>query len=308
MYTRAPGFTAGCVPWIAIGFMAGPSKPPWFGSFVEGRVEENLYRAVRYGRGGIALQGGNIRAQKVPVGLSLGPGESVLWYGRPSWKSLWPLFVLAALTLIAFGLGLLFFLVAVILHYSNEYAITNKRIYARAGLLRKLNIDTPLDKVTEVVVSQGVMGRILTYGNLAINTTGGGGIPLLLHKFVLRGVDNPESLRATVRNLIDQYQAGQRATERLERIHDQLLTGQISQAQYENASRQILSGMAGAAPINPPAPPPSAPAVNPGPIANPAFTAGNQGSGFTPQRFCTRCGAPLMGGATFCGSCGFKLR
>ncbi len=264
------------------------------------------------------MQPGYFAATRVPSGLVLSQGELVLWYGRRTWKSLVLLIILGLLLLIAFGLGLIFLVAAVLLRYSGEFAVTNKRVYARAGILSRANLDTPLDKVTEIGANQGIFGRLLNYGDVFINTSGGGGLPIIgrgvlstvVGKVVFRGVDNPLLVKGTIDGLREQYKIRERSTERLERLEDQLLVGQITREQYENARRSILSSLPPAAPINPPPPrTPHAPAINPSTMAQPPFpqSASADMRNSVGPRFCTTCGSPTVPGAVHCGSCGTRL-
>jgi hypothetical protein len=60
--------------------------------------------------------------------------ERPVWRGR-SWKSQWFLILLGALTLIFFGLGLLFLLIAYLRVISTEYFVTNRRVYVKYGVI-----------------------------------------------------------------------------------------------------------------------------------------------------------------------------
>jgi len=89
-------------------------------------------------------------------------GESVVHEARPHWiifVSLRALFTLWIGSLIAW--------------FTNEYAITNKRIIVKEGLIARRTLEMNLSKVESVNVDQSILGRILGYGNLRIIGTGG---------------------------------------------------------------------------------------------------------------------------------------
>lgn len=117
----------------------------------------------------------------------LSPGEKVLGVFRehilPGIGSYW--LILggggAALTLgilsghTGFGIGgagLLFTIWAVKFFdwLNSVLVITNKRAIKGSGILSKTTRDSALEKVTDLVLSQGVIGRILDYGTLKILT------------------------------------------------------------------------------------------------------------------------------------------
>jgi uncharacterized membrane protein YdbT with pleckstrin-like domain len=56
---------------------------------------------------------------------------------------------------------------------SSEFAITNKRVIIKTGLLSRRTIEMNLSKIESVNVNQGIFGRILGYGTVRIVGTGG---------------------------------------------------------------------------------------------------------------------------------------
>lgn len=57
--------------------------------------------------------------------------------------------------------------------FTNEYAITNKRIIIKVGLISRKTIEMNLAKVESVNVVQSILGRILGYGTIIVIGTGG---------------------------------------------------------------------------------------------------------------------------------------
>jgi hypothetical protein len=108
---------------------------------------------------------------QIPDSITLHDGEIPLWSGKMSWASNWFLLLLGILT-IWFLVGVLFFLVAAINVYSTEYFFSNQRIFIRYGILGRKIFDIKNEWVTNFVFSQGIMGRILNYGDLVISTPG----------------------------------------------------------------------------------------------------------------------------------------
>jgi uncharacterized membrane protein YdbT with pleckstrin-like domain len=56
---------------------------------------------------------------------------------------------------------------------SAEFAVTNRRVIVKVGVLQRRTIETMLTKVEGVAVDQGLRGRIFDYGTVAITGTGG---------------------------------------------------------------------------------------------------------------------------------------
>jgi len=70
-------------------------------------------------------------------------------------------------------LGLLNAARAVISYFTTELAVTNKRVIAKTGLLRRRSLEILLSKVESVGVNQPIMGRIFNYGTIVVAGTGG---------------------------------------------------------------------------------------------------------------------------------------
>jgi uncharacterized membrane protein YdbT with pleckstrin-like domain len=56
----------------------------------------------------------------------------------------------------------------------NVYVLTNRRVAEVTGVIRKKVSDSSLEKLTDVVLSQGVLGRLLHYGSIEILTAAAG--------------------------------------------------------------------------------------------------------------------------------------
>jgi len=107
------------------------------------------------------------------VESALTEGERVLYQGRLSWWTQFPLTALGVLLLPLFGAGLILIGIAWIRLRSTELAITNKRVITKLGLVSRDTLELNLQKIETVQVQQSVRGRLLNYGTLII---AGGGV------------------------------------------------------------------------------------------------------------------------------------
>ena len=57
--------------------------------------------------------------------------------------------------------------------WTSEFAITNKRVIIKTGLISRKTIEMNLQKIESVNVDQSILGRILGYGDLHLIGTGG---------------------------------------------------------------------------------------------------------------------------------------
>ena len=66
------------------------------------------------------------------------------------------------------------------LHWMNDlYVVTNRRIIQAQGIINKHVIDSSLEKINDVVLTQSALGRMLGYGDLEILTGSEIGVNLL---------------------------------------------------------------------------------------------------------------------------------
>ena len=126
------------------------------------------------------------------VKQTLSSGEQVLCTARFHWlytfSAIWALILLGII-----GIGIVIFLRMMITKWTTEIAVTNKRlIYKRGWIARKTDELSP-KKIEEINVSQGVVGRILGFGKIRIQGTGGGEI-------VLPNIDDPLTFRREIEN------------------------------------------------------------------------------------------------------------
>jgi uncharacterized membrane protein YdbT with pleckstrin-like domain len=71
------------------------------------------------------------------------------------------------------GLALLGAIGPTLRYLSSEFAITDKRIVARFGLLHRRSLETLLSKIEAIEVEQDLTGRLFGYGTLVVIGTGG---------------------------------------------------------------------------------------------------------------------------------------
>lgn len=65
------------------------------------------------------------------------------------------------------------FIAPMIDKYSDEFAITNRRLIIKTGLISRKTFEMNLSKIESVNIEQTVLGRILGYGTIIIVGSGG---------------------------------------------------------------------------------------------------------------------------------------
>jgi uncharacterized membrane protein YdbT with pleckstrin-like domain len=71
------------------------------------------------------------------------------------------------------AIGVVLFIPPWIRSTSSEFAITNKRVLIKVGLIRRHSLELLLQKVEGIGVDQTVLGRILGYGTITVSGVGG---------------------------------------------------------------------------------------------------------------------------------------
>ena len=56
---------------------------------------------------------------------------------------------------------------------TSEFAVTNKRVIIKVGLIRRHTLELLLGKVESIGVDQSILGRIVGYGSIVVIGTGG---------------------------------------------------------------------------------------------------------------------------------------
>ena len=138
------------------------------------------------------------------VDSNLLPNEQVTYRARLHWIIYGlPAMVLAIALLVALGgggwiaglalgaIGFVLFLPPWIKSASSEFAITNKRVLIKVGLVRRHSLELLLQKVEGIGVDQGILGRILGYGTITVSGVGG-------TKEAFRMISNPLEFRRQV--------------------------------------------------------------------------------------------------------------
>jgi uncharacterized membrane protein YdbT with pleckstrin-like domain len=152
--------------------------------------------------------------------MELNPGEVVIFEGRPSWRSIVGFYILgllavaaaAAIGLLASGGGVAAAaggaVLAIVLvwgwlkRFATRYAITNRRLHIRRGILSRHIEETRLDRVQDVKVHQGIGQRILGIGTVDFDTSAESGAG-----FRFAGIATPDRVAQAVDRVIHEGDA-----------------------------------------------------------------------------------------------------
>lgn len=146
-------------------------------------------------------------------------GENILYRAKLHWVVfLWPAiwFIVAILFFIsgtdtdaAVIAGYVFTAIAIvkaieafIIFSTSEFGVTDNRVIAKAGFIRRNTIEIFISKIEAIQVNQDVLGRILGYGSITVSGTGGIRDPF-------DNISNPLGLKRKIQEQIAVVQKGQ---------------------------------------------------------------------------------------------------
>jgi uncharacterized membrane protein YdbT with pleckstrin-like domain len=143
--------------------------------------------------------------------LDLHPGESVIYEGHPSWRSILGYYIkglLGALALavlgylldgIGLGVGFLLLVIALVLvagfirRFATVYTITTQRLRIKRGIVARAVQQTDVARVQNVNTKQSILERMLQVGTVEFDTAGTSDFD-----FNFAGVEDPEEVVAAV--------------------------------------------------------------------------------------------------------------
>ncbi len=88
-----------------------------------------------------------------------------------------PLYQIIAI--ITFCAALFSALGAFIKYASGEFAVTNKRVMMKTGVIRRSTTEILLSRIESISIYQSLLGRLCNYGSLTISGTGGSKDPFI---------------------------------------------------------------------------------------------------------------------------------
>lgn len=128
----------------------------------------------------------------------------------------------------------------------SEFAVTNRRVLIKVGLVRRRTLELNLSKIESVEVEQTVAGRLLGYGQIEVIGTGG-------TREAFDRVSNPLAFRKAVHEAAEAAQevsrsvgevaADQDPVQRLAKAKSMLEQGLISQAEFDAIKQRLLGSL-----------------------------------------------------------------
>jgi uncharacterized membrane protein YdbT with pleckstrin-like domain len=150
--------------------------------------------------------------------------------------------------LVPLGLAVLNLLARYVVWTTTEFVVTNERLIHRSGVFAKSGIEIPLDRVQTIKFGQSVVERLLGAGDLTIESGGETGMtkfsdirkPSIVQNVIYREMEAYENRRVDRMAGARGGPAGLSVAEQLEKLHDLLQRGALSQEEFERQKRALL--------------------------------------------------------------------
>ena len=174
------------------------------------------------------------------LALLLGAGGVYAWRVDPA-DRVWRWILLGAL---AFGaIAGLMALVRRVRISADEFVVTNRRVIRKVGLVSREIEQAPLEKIQDITVDQGWLGRLLGFGTVTIETASERGT------LVFPTIAQPEGLRnalwghapAVTSQPSPPAQATSSPSERLKELDRLRQQGLVSEEEYASKRHEILT-------------------------------------------------------------------
>jgi uncharacterized membrane protein YdbT with pleckstrin-like domain len=176
----------------------------------------------------------------IPSGFTLLEDERPVWRSRMSFKANWGLILLGILFLLFSAalppliiFAIIIFLIVALRVIATEYFITNKRIYVKYGIISRKVFEIKNEWITGVMVRQGIIGRILNYGDIIYSTPG-----QYAGSVIMIGVSDPMHIRTIIEDVLRKNKEAERIREKIRELEKEYEFGRISPEKYEELRKK----------------------------------------------------------------------
>ncbi|MFN9489724.1 MAG: PH domain-containing protein [Betaproteobacteria bacterium] len=125
---------------------------------------------------------------------SLSTGEEISALFRQHWVVRLPLVLWLLLAIPSLGITLALALYEYLRVKHTELGLTNKRVISKTGIISRRSEEMKLGSIETVEIDQGVLGRILGYGNIRVSGRG-------ISDVVLDKVADPMTVKRAIESI-----------------------------------------------------------------------------------------------------------
>lgn len=125
--------------------------------------------------------------------------EKVLWEENPSILAYVPVLILGVALILAFGLGILIIILAILDQKNRIYTITNHKVMVKWGIISRITKEVSIRDIRNINMTQGVFARLFGIGTIAVASAGTGTVDVSFF-----GVEEPTMVRDLIRKIKDE--------------------------------------------------------------------------------------------------------
>jgi len=116
---------------------------------------------------------------------------------------------------------------------STEYFIASHRMYVKYGIISRRVFEIKNEWITGVIVKQGVLGRMLNYGDVLYSTPG-----QYAGSVLMVGVSNPMGIRTIVEDILRKHKEAERIEEKIKELEREYELGRITEDRYRELRKK----------------------------------------------------------------------
>jgi uncharacterized membrane protein YdbT with pleckstrin-like domain len=187
----------------------------------------------------------------VPSGMVLVEGEKPYWYGRRSFKSVLGstifgliLLFLGLLMLAGEGfvavigfiptiIAIILLLRAILAIVGSEYFVSSHRVFVKYGIVSRRVFEIRNEWITSAGVKQGLMGRVLNYGDIMISVPGH-----YLGTVTMFAVSDPLHVKTVIDDVLRRFREALKIQEELRILEREYAYGRIPKEKYEELKKK----------------------------------------------------------------------
>ena len=130
--------------------------------------------------------------------LQADQSEETLWEGNPSHYYFLGAYIIGGILVLAYGLGLIIIIWALLNKTSRVFTITNKRIKSKGGIIARSTREVTLKDIRSINLKQNIIERLFNLGTIEIGSAGTAGIEV-----TFRGIPKAPKIKNMVAELKD---------------------------------------------------------------------------------------------------------
>ena len=125
---------------------------------------------------------------------SLSAGEEISSLFTQHWIVRIPMVIWLLLLPLTFGISVVMVLYEYLRVKYTELGLTNKRVISKTGIISRKSEEMKLTSIETVEIDQGILGRMLGYGNIHVSGRG-------ISDVVLRNINDPMAVKRAIESI-----------------------------------------------------------------------------------------------------------